>query len=174
MNQNGRKSLSARLFSARLAAILLLSVGACSTAAVAQGRTATPNFGPNVYIFSPSTPAAQVQSTLLSLSNEAQFSTNRYAVLFMPGTYSVDPNGTGLGQSKLYFRGFQDGFYTMSFDGIPFEDTNTPTHHSWASFPSQWISSTDFDRSPGQAFPVGRRVGGLHHPQLILGRRHTI
>ena len=64
MNQNGRKSLSARLSFARLAAILLLSVGACSTAAVAQGRTATPNFGPNVYIFSPSTPAAQVQSTL--------------------------------------------------------------------------------------------------------------
>ena len=72
-----------------------------------------------------------------------------------PNSFSVNPNGIGLGQGKSYFRGFQDGQYTMTFDGIPFEDTNTPTHHSWASFPSQWISSTDFDRSPGQASDFG-------------------
>jgi iron complex outermembrane receptor protein len=72
-----------------------------------------------------------------------------------PGTFSTNPNGIGLGQAKLYFRGFSDGQYTITFDGIPFEDTNSPTHHSWASFPSQWISSTDFDRSPGQAADFG-------------------
>jgi len=72
-----------------------------------------------------------------------------------PGTYSTDPNGIGLGQGKIYFRGFQDGQFTMTFDGIPFEDTNTPTHHSWANFPSQWVGSTDFDRSPGQASDFG-------------------
>jgi len=72
-----------------------------------------------------------------------------------PGTFSTNPNGIGLGQGKSYFRGFSDGQYTLTFDGIPFEDTNTPTHHSWASFPSQWISSTDFDRSPGQASNFG-------------------
>jgi hypothetical protein len=31
---------------------------------------------------------------------------------------------------KLFFRGFADGQYTMTFDGIPFEDTNSPTHHT--------------------------------------------
>ncbi|HKD05048.1 MAG TPA: TonB-dependent receptor [Bryobacteraceae bacterium] len=72
-----------------------------------------------------------------------------------PNAFSLNPNGIGLGQGKSYFRGFQDGQYTMTFDGIPFEDTNSPTHHSWASFPSQWISSTDFDRSPGQAHDFG-------------------
>ena len=72
-----------------------------------------------------------------------------------PNAFSTNPNGIGLGQGKSYFRGFQDGQYTMTFDGIPFEDTNTPTHHSWASFPRQWISSTDFDRSPGQASDFG-------------------
>jgi len=66
-----------------------------------------------------------------------------------PGAFSTNPNGIGLGQGKSYFRGFADGQYTLTFDGIPFEDTNSPTHHSWASFPRQWISSTDFDRSPG-------------------------
>jgi len=67
----------------------------------------------------------------------------------VPGAFSTNPNGIGLGQGKSFFRGFADGQYTLTFDGIPFEDTNSPTHHSWASFPSQWISSTDFDRSPG-------------------------
>jgi iron complex outermembrane receptor protein len=72
-----------------------------------------------------------------------------------PNAFSLNPNGIGLGQGKSYFRSFADGQYTMTFDGIPFEDTNSPTHHSWASFPAQWISSTDFDRSPGQASDFG-------------------
>jgi iron complex outermembrane receptor protein len=87
-----------------------------------------------------------------------------------PGTFSLNPNGIGLGQGKTYFRGFSDGQYTITFDGIPFEDTNSPTHHSWASFPSQWISSTDFDRSPGQASDFGpTNFGGsinLKSPEL--------
>jgi iron complex outermembrane recepter protein len=72
-----------------------------------------------------------------------------------PGTFSVNPNGVGLGDSKTYFRGFADGQYTMLADGIPFNDTNTPTHHSWAFFPSQFIAGIDFDRSPGSAATIG-------------------
>ena len=72
-----------------------------------------------------------------------------------PGTFSVNSNGVGLGDSKTYFRGFSDGNYDITFDGIPFEDTNSPTHHSWAFFPSQWIGGVDFDRSPGSASTVG-------------------
>jgi iron complex outermembrane recepter protein len=73
----------------------------------------------------------------------------------VPGTFSVNSNGVGLGDSKTYFRGFKDGYYDITFDGIPFEDTNSPTHHSWAFFPSQWIGSVDFDRSPGSASTIG-------------------
>jgi iron complex outermembrane receptor protein len=87
-----------------------------------------------------------------------------------PGAFSLNSNGIGLGQGKSYFRGFSDGQYTMTFDGIPFEDTNSPTHHSWASFPRQWISSTDFDRSPGQVYNFGpTNFGGsinLKSPEL--------
>ncbi len=72
-----------------------------------------------------------------------------------PGTFSVNPNGVGLGDSKTYFRGFKDGQYTMQADGIPFNDTNDPTHHSWAFFPSQFIAGVDFDRSPGSASTIG-------------------
>jgi iron complex outermembrane recepter protein len=87
-----------------------------------------------------------------------------------PGTFSLNPNGIGLGQGKIYYRGFQDGQFTMTFDGIPFEDTNSPTHHSWANFPAQWLGSTDFDRSPGQASTFGpTNFGGsinLQSPEL--------
>ncbi|HEV2202275.1 MAG TPA: TonB-dependent receptor [Bryobacteraceae bacterium] len=72
-----------------------------------------------------------------------------------PGTFSVNTNGIGLGQGKIYFRGFGDGQYSMAFDGIPFQDTNDPTHHSWAFFPGQWLGGVDFDRSPGTAATIG-------------------
>ncbi len=88
-----------------------------------------------------------------------------------PGTYSLNPNGIGLGQGKTFFRGFADGSYTMTFDGIPFEDTNSPTHHSWANFPSGWTASADFDRSPGLASTFGpTNFGGsinLQSPSLF-------
>ena len=76
-------------------------------------------------------------------------------VQMVPGTFSVNSNGVGLGDSKTFFRGFKDGQYDITYDGIPFNDTNDPTHHSWVFFPSPWISGVDFDRSPGSASTVG-------------------
>lgn len=72
-----------------------------------------------------------------------------------PGVYSINSNGVGLGDAKMFFRGFSDGLYDITFDGIPWNDTNTPSHHSWAFFPSQWLGGVDFDRSPGTASTVG-------------------
>ncbi len=48
----------------------------------------------------------------------------------------------------------------MTFDGIPFNDTNDPTHHSWVFFPAQTIGSTVFDRSPGSAASIGPSTYG--------------
>jgi iron complex outermembrane receptor protein len=87
-----------------------------------------------------------------------------------PGTFSVSPNGVGLGDSDTSFRGFIDGDYTVTYDGIPFEDTNNPTHHSWSYFPGPSIGGVDFDRSPGTASDIGpANYGGSIHflsPQL--------
>ena len=81
-----------------------------------------------------------------------------------PGTFSVSPNGVGLGQSNTFYRGFADGDYTITYDGIPFEDTNSPTHHSWAFFPGPTIGGVDFDRSPGTASDIGpTNFGGSIH-----------
>ena len=85
-------------------------------------------------------------------------------VQIVPGAFTTSSDGVGLGQSKTYFRGFPDGDYDIDFDGIPFYDTNSPTHHSWAFFPSQWIGGVDFDRSPGSASTIGPTpFGGSIH-----------
>lgn len=72
-----------------------------------------------------------------------------------PGLWSVSQNGPGLGDTKTFFRGFKDGQYSITFDGIPFQDSNDPTHHSWAFFPSQFLGGAVVDRSPGSAATVG-------------------
>jgi iron complex outermembrane receptor protein len=81
-------------------------------------------------------------------------------IQIVPGTFSYNSNGIGLGQGTIYFRGFPDGDYDITWDGIPFEDTNTPTHHSWVFFPGVWIGSVDFDRSPGTASTIGPATFG--------------
>jgi iron complex outermembrane receptor protein len=81
-----------------------------------------------------------------------------------PGTMSYSVNGIGNGQAKTWFRGFKDGMYTMTWDGVPFQDSNDPTHHSWAYVPAPAISYVDFDRSPGTASDVGpANFGGSIH-----------
>ena len=72
------------------------------------GGGSTPNFGPNVLVFNPSMSNSTIQNDINSVYNTEQsnqFGTQRYALLFTPGTYNVDvPVGfytqvLGLGQS---------------------------------------------------------------------------
>ncbi|MGH3881160.1 MAG: discoidin domain-containing protein [Actinophytocola sp.] len=54
-----------------------------------------PNLGPNTFVYDPSTPAGTIQSRLDSIAAQMktnQFGTERYAVLFKPGTYDADVN----------------------------------------------------------------------------------
>ena len=88
------------------------------------------------------------------------FSDYSQVLQMAPGTFSVSANGPGLSDTKTFYRGFQDGQYSMTFDGIPFNDTNDPTHHSWVFFPAPTIGSTVFDRSPGSAASIGPSTYG--------------
>jgi len=69
-------------------------------------------------------------------------------------------NGLGLGESKATIRGFQDGEYNVTYDSIPFADTNNPTHHSTAFFPSNTIETIVVDRGPGNASQLGQATYG--------------
>jgi hypothetical protein len=67
---------------------------------------AQPDFGANVYVFTPAMPVSQIQSVVDSIASQQisnQFGTQRYALLFEPGTYgtATDP------------LNFQVGYYTQ-------------------------------------------------------------
>ncbi|MGC2420079.1 MAG: malectin domain-containing carbohydrate-binding protein [Candidatus Acidiferrales bacterium] len=115
--------LSSRL---ALGSLLVLAVFLITQPLLGQ----TPDFGPNVYIIDPSMSSATIVSTLTSLSNEAQFSTNRYAVLFLPGTYTVQaPVGyyesiAGLGETPSGVT--INGFLTPNF-GSTYAGANLTT-----------------------------------------------
>src|SRR5215469_3568167 len=49
-----------------------------------------PDFGPNVFIFTPDTPQSQIQATVNAVATQQvsnQFGTQRFALLFAPGAY---------------------------------------------------------------------------------------
>jgi hypothetical protein len=91
------------LLAAALAAGALALTGG---AAASSHRTAAlPDFGPNVKIFDPSMSTAQIKATVDAIAAQQipdQFGTNRYALLFMPGTYGSAANPLS----------FQVGYYT--------------------------------------------------------------
>ncbi len=72
----------------------------------------------------------------------------------------VSSNGPGLGESKVTLRGFQDGEYNITYDGIPFGDTNNPTHHSTSYFPARIIGGMVIERGPGNASNLGQATFG--------------
>jgi iron complex outermembrane recepter protein len=82
-------------------------------------------------------------------------------VALTPGvTLTGTGNGAGFSESKAQIRGFQDGEYNVTYDSIPFADTNNPTHHSTAFFPSNTIETIVVDRGPGNASQLGQATYG--------------
>lgn len=69
-------------------------------------------------------------------------------------------NGPGLADQKMSMRGFADGEYNVTFDGIPFGDSNGPTHHSTSYFPSSVIGGMVIERGPGNASNIGYSTYG--------------
>ena len=85
--------------------LTLVGTAACIAPEVAAASNG-PGFGSNVIVFTPSMSQSQIQSTLDSISNQQvpnQFGSQRYAILFDPGTY-------GSAANPLVF---QVGYYTQ-------------------------------------------------------------
>ncbi|MGH8160069.1 MAG: TonB-dependent receptor [Rhodanobacter sp.] len=83
------------------------------------------------------------------------------AAAIAPSVYTVTPNGSGLMETSVVsIRGFQDGQYNVTFDGIPWMDSNDFTHHSTSYFTNQETSSVTVDRGPGTAGTLGNATFG--------------
>jgi hypothetical protein len=97
--------IDARLIVMAAALVAFAWSGNVPAVAATQAAPTAPSFGANVYIFDPSMAQSQIQATLDSVSGQQvnnQFGTQRYALLFKPGTYgsTADP------------LVFQVGYYT--------------------------------------------------------------
>ncbi|MEW6598711.1 MAG: TonB-dependent receptor [Pseudomonadota bacterium] len=86
-------------------------------------------------------------------------------VLIAPSVAGVSQNGGGVGDTNtVTLRGFQDGQFNVTFDGIAFGDANDTTHHPAAFFPSSTIGAAVVDRGPGAAGDLGQaNFGGAIH-----------
>ena len=79
------------------------------------------------------------------------------AILAPSVATTPNPNGPGATDgAKITLRGFQDGEYNTTYDGIAWGDTNGPTHHATSFFPSSVIGGVVIDRGPGRASDLGQ------------------
>ena len=90
---------------ALVAGAFVTTGGGVAAAVESPSHPSQPNFGSSVYIFNPSTPQSQIQATVDAVAAQQvsnQFGTQRYALLFEPGTYGSSTNPLN----------FQVGYYT--------------------------------------------------------------
>ncbi|MES2097522.1 MAG: TonB-dependent receptor [Pseudomonadota bacterium] len=105
-------------------------------------------------------PQSVVSRSLIEDSLPATSDFNQIALITPSVSNFNGNNGVGLSESKAQIRGFQDGEYNITYDGVPFGDTNDPTHHSTTFFPSNTIETLVVDRGPGNASQLGQATFG--------------
>jgi iron complex outermembrane receptor protein len=107
--------------------------------------------------------ATQPQSVItrefieLSVAPTAEYSR---IVNIAPSLSGDSANGPGLSETKTTMRGFSDDQYNITFDGIPWGDTNNPAHHSTSFFPGSVIGGAVVERGPGNASNLGYATFG--------------
>jgi hypothetical protein len=76
-----------------LTGLFLALIIVSASVAHAAKPPAQPDLGPNVLVFNPSMPAAQIQEQIdkvYAIQQHSEFGSARYALLFLPGEYHVD------------------------------------------------------------------------------------
>jgi iron complex outermembrane receptor protein len=95
--------------------------------------------------------------------NNTMAPTDDYATIanIAPSIVNIETEGPGLSESKmLSMRGFQDGQFNVTYDGIPFGDANGETHHTTSYFPAKVLGGEIIDRGPGTAADIGENTFG--------------
>jgi len=104
--------------------------------------------------------SARLPTSILSLQYIANnvVPTADYATIvnIAPSVANVETNGPGLSEAKhTTIRGIDDGGYNVTFDGIPFGDYNSYSHHTTSYFPAKLIGQVVVERGPGAASNIG-------------------
>lgn len=127
-----------------LCAGMALFATAAAAAPSRDGSAAKPDFGPHVLVFTPAMPAAQIQARIdqvYAVEEKAEFGSERYALLFLPGKYQVNvPIGfytqvLGLGASPD----------DVEIDGKVHADASLPRNNATCTF---WRAAEGFSIVP--------------------------
>ena len=125
----------------RAFAVSFLASAALVASASAQSKL---DLGPNVLVFDPSMPSAEIQREIdkvYSVEQHSEFGSARYALLFLPGKYQVDvPVGfytqvLGLGASPD----------AVEIDGNVHSDASLPKNNATCTF---WRAAEGFSVKP--------------------------
>ncbi len=136
------------------------NAGAAATPSVAAERGTAASVAPAQASLAATEPQSIISRAFIEQSTPPTGNFNTIlniapSIASMPST-----NGPGLADQKMTLRGFQDGEYNVTFDGIPFGDTNGPTHHSTSYFPASVIGGMVIERGPGNASNIGYSTYG--------------
>lgn len=128
-------------------------IGSSSAQSKSMGKQSlAPDLGPNVLVFSPSTPAAGMQAkidAIYAAQQHSEFGTQRNAILFLPGQYHVD---------------VPVGFYTQvaGLGATPDEVHITGNVHADASLPHNNATCTFWRGVEGfSVTPTGGATSGI-------------
>ncbi|MFT4249251.1 MAG: TonB-dependent receptor [Pseudomonas sp.] len=82
-------------------------------------------------------------------------------IKYAPSVSVTSPEGPGLGKNEgISIRGFQDGQFNITFDGIPFGDASDFHHTTSAYFNNHVLGQAEIDRGPGGASTIGNATFG--------------
>ncbi|HEY4292902.1 TonB-dependent receptor [Luteibacter sp.] len=82
-------------------------------------------------------------------------------IKYAPSITVTSPEGPGLGKNEgISLRGFQDGQFNITFDGIPFGDASDLHHTTSAYFNNHVLGQAEIDRGPGGGSTIGNATFG--------------
>ncbi len=82
-------------------------------------------------------------------------------IKYAPSVTVTSPEGPGLGKNEgISIRGFQDGQFNITFDGIPFGDASDLHHTTSAYFNNHVLGQAEIDRGPGGGSTIGNATFG--------------
>ena len=138
----------------------MLSTGTGNVANLATTPGTAPYNAPSLTPLNSTQPTSVVsQHTIQNLlSSTASYAD---AARLTPSVSLINPAGPGLSETDgPTIRGFQDGQYNVTIDGIPIGDSDDFTHHSTSFFTNEEIGQLVVDRGPGTAETLGDATFG--------------
>jgi iron complex outermembrane receptor protein len=151
---------------------IITSLGACALAhgALAQttvgpvevtaARNSAPFEAPSIAPIEAIQPTSEINRHIIE--NIIQPTANYESIIELtPSVSVVAPNGPGLAEAQFaQIRGFQDGQFNLTLDGIAWGDSNDFTHHTTSYVMSHDLGQVVVDRGPGTASTLGDATFG--------------